>query len=135
MVKVDRASMYNSLEVRAPFLDTNIVDFLVNVPLSFKLHGLTTKYLLKKLMDDKLPHDIVYRKKKGFGIPLAEWLSGELKPLVLDMLGEERLKKQGLFDPAYVKGLLDDHFFKRADNRKPIWTLLVFQMWYDRWYL
>ena len=135
LVKVDRASMYNSLEVRAPFLDTDVVDFLVNVPLSLKLHGFTTKYLLKKLMEDKLPRDIVYRKKKGFGIPLAEWLGGELKPLVLEMLSEERLKKQGLFDPTYVKGLLDDHFSKRADNRKPLWTLLVFQMWYDRWYI
>lgn len=134
LVKVDRASMYNSLEVRAPFLDTDIVEFLVNLPLSYKLRGLTTKYLLKKLMDGKLPHNIIYRKKKGFGIPLAEWLSGELKHLVLDLLGEERLKKQGLFDPAYVAGLLDDHFLKRADNRKPIWTLLVFQMWYDRWF-
>ena len=65
LVKVDRASMYNSLEVRAPFLDTDIVELLVNLPLSFKLHGFTSKYLLKKLMEDKLPHDIVYRKKKG----------------------------------------------------------------------
>ena len=135
LVKVDRASMYNSLEVRAPFLDTDVVEFLVNVPLSFKLHGFTTKYLLKKLMEDKLPREIVFRKKKGFGIPLAEWLSGELKPLVLEMLSEERLNKQGLFDITYVKGLLDDHFSKKADNRKPIWTLLVFQMWYDRWYI
>ena len=134
LVKVDRASMYNSLEVRAPFLDTDIVELLVNLPLSFKLHGFTSKYLLKKLMEDKLPHDIVYRKKKGFGIPLAEWLSGELKPIVLDMLGEERLKEQGLFDPVYIKGILDDHFSKKADNRKLVWTLLVFQMWYVRWY-
>lgn len=134
LVKVDRASMYNSLEVRAPFLDTDIVEFLVNLPLSYKLRGLTTKYLLKKLMDGKLPHNIIYRKKKGFGIPLAEWLSGELKPMVLEMLGEKRLEEQGLFDPEYVTGLLDDHFSKHSDNRKPIWTLLVFQMWYGRWF-
>ncbi len=134
LVKVDRASMYNSLEVRAPFLDTAVVEFLVNMPLSFKLHGFNTKYLLKKLMEDKLPHDIVYRKKKGFGIPLAEWITGDLKPLVLDLLSEERLKKQGLFNPEYVREILDNHFEKRADNRKYIWTLLVFQMWYDHWY-
>lgn len=135
LVKVDRASMCNSLEVRAPFLDTSIVDFLTNIPHTFKFRGLTTKYILKKLMKDKLPQDIVYRKKKGFGIPLAEWLGNELKPLVLDLLGEERLKKQGLFDPIYVKRLLGEHFAKHRDNRKEIWTLLVFQMWYDRWYI
>lgn len=133
LVKVDRASMYNSLEVRAPFLDTAVVEFLVNLPLSFKLHGFTTKHLLKRLMENKLPRDIVYRKKKGFGIPLAEWLSNELKPMALDLLSEERLNQQGLFNVAYTKTLLDDHFSARRDNRKPIWTLLIFQMWYDRW--
>lgn len=135
LVKVDRASMYNSLEVRAPFLDTPVVEFLVNLPKSFKLHGFTTKYLLKKLMEDKLPKEIVYRKKKGFGIPLAEWLAKDLKPLLLDVLSEEKLQKQGLFNVQYVQEILNTHFAKKADNRKQIWTLLIFQMWYDHWFL
>lgn len=135
LVKVDRASMYNSLEVRAPFLDTQVVEFLVSLPKEFKLRGFTTKYLLKRLMEDKLPKDIVYRKKKGFGIPLAKWLREELKPLVSELLGEDKLRAQGLFNPEYVRGITEDHFSKKVDNRKQIWTLLVFQMWYDRWYL
>lgn len=135
LVKVDRASMYNSLEVRAPFLDTQLIEFLVSLPKEFKLRGFTTKYLLKRLMKDKLPREIVYRKKKGFGIPLAKWLREELRPLVLELLSKDKLQKQGLFNPEYVHILIEEHFSKKADNRKQIWTLLVFQMWYDRWYL
>ena len=135
LVKVDRASMYNSLEVRAPFLDTRVVNFATSIKTDFKMHGFTTKFILKKLMEDKLPHDIVYRKKKGFGIPLAEWLKGDLKPLVLDLLSPERLKRQSLFDSSATEVLLREHFEGAADHRKQIWTLLIFQLWYDNWYI
>jgi len=133
LVKVDRASMFNSLEVRAPFLDTAVVDFANSLPFEYKLRGLKTKYILKKLMEDKLPREIVQRKKKGFGIPLAEWLSGDLKPLVLELFSEERIKRQDLFNYKYINKLLDDHFSRRADNRKLIWTLAVFQLWREKW--
>ena len=92
-----------------------------------------TKYILKKLMKDKLPREIVFRKKKGFGIPLAQWISGDLKPLVLDLLSEKRIKERGLFDYKYVSKLLEDHFSNRADNRKLIWTLMVFELWFKKW--
>jgi asparagine synthase (glutamine-hydrolysing) len=130
LVKVDRASMMNSLEVRAPFLDTRVVDLANHMPIDFKFRGLTRKYILKKLMEGKLPQEIIYRKKKGFGMPIAEWLRGSLKPLVLDFLGPKSLQKMGLFDPAYVAVLIEDHFSGKRDNRKQIWTLLVFAMWY-----
>lgn len=133
LVKVDRASMFNSLEVRAPLLDYKVVDFVNSLPLNFKMKGLKTKYILKKLMADKLPEKIIYRQKKGFGLPLAVWLGGELKPLVLDLLSETRIKNQGLFNYQYIDQLLNDHFSRRADNRKLIWTLVVFQMWQGRW--
>lgn len=133
LVKVDRASMYNSLEVRSPLLDTELVDFVNGLPLDWKLKGFTTKYLFKKLLTGKLPKDIVWRKKKGFGIPLASWLSKELKTFTLDLLGEARIKQQGLFDYAYINKLLEDHFSCRADNRKLIWSLIVFQLWHEKW--
>jgi asparagine synthase (glutamine-hydrolysing) len=133
LVKVDRASMMHALEVRAPFLDREVVEFLTSLPASYKLHGFTTKYILKDLMKDKLPYDIVYRKKKGFGIPVAEWISGDLKPFVLDLLGDERITHQGIFNAPYVRTLLRDHFEKRRDNRKQIWTLLMFQLWHNQW--
>lgn len=133
LVKVDRASMYNSLEVRAPLLDYQLVDFANGLPFSYKLHGWRTKYILKELMRDKLPRDIVYRKKKGFGIPLTAWLRNELRPLLTDLLSPDRLKRQGLFNPLFVQELIKEHLDNRADRRKELWTLLVFQMWYDRW--
>jgi asparagine synthase (glutamine-hydrolysing) len=133
LVKVDRASMMNSLEVRAPFLDTRVVDLANHMPASFKMKGLTRKYILKKLMEGKLPRDIVYRKKKGFGIPIAEWIRGGLKPVVLDFLGPGSIGQIGLFDLRFVDKLLSEHFSGKKDNRKQIWTLLIFAMWWRKW--
>jgi asparagine synthase (glutamine-hydrolysing) len=132
LVKVDRASMANSLEVRCPLLDQDLVEFACRLPMQYKLHGLTTKYLLKKAAAGILPDAIIRRKKKGFGIPISKWLTNELKGYMLDYLGEERIKRQGYFNYPYVKALIDDHLRKRKDNRKLLWTLLIFQIWHDR---
>jgi asparagine synthase (glutamine-hydrolysing) len=131
LYKVDRASMAASLEVRVPFLNRQVVDFATGLPLELKLHGWTSKYLLKKSMEGLLPAEIIRRPKKGFNMPVAHWLSGELRELVLDMLGPERLRRQGFFNYDYVKQLLADHFAYRRDNRKVLWTLLIFQLWYE----
>jgi asparagine synthase (glutamine-hydrolysing) len=131
LVKVDRASMFNSLEVRAPILDTRVVELANHLPLNFKLRGMTRKFIFKKLMEGKLPKDIIYRKKKGFGMPIAEWIRGGLKPLVLKYLGRDIIIKQGIFNPDYIEGILSDHFSGSVDNRKKIWTLLCFSLWYD----
>src|SRR3989344_3195697 len=133
LVKVDRASMMNSLEVRAPFLDTRVVEFANSLPTNLKLHGFTTKYVLKKLREPRLPKGIASRKKKGFGVPIGAWLQGPLKLLTTELFSNELLNRQGLFDSGYVHQLLDNHFSGRKDNRKQIWTLLVFQMWWSRW--
>jgi len=132
LVKVDRASMANSLEVRCPLLDQELVEFACKLPMIYKLHGLKTKYLLKEAADGLLPEGIANRPKKGFGIPLSRWLTGELKDFMLDYLSEQRIKRQGFFHYPYIKSLIDDHFKKRSDNRKLLWTLMVFQIWYER---
>jgi len=132
LVKVDRAAMANGLEVRCPLLDQELVEFACRLPMQYKLHGLKTKYLLKKAAAGILPDSIINRKKKGFGIPISKWLTGELKSYMLDYLGEERIKRQGYFNYPYVKGLIDDHLHKRKDHRKLLWTLLIFQIWHDR---
>jgi len=134
LVKVDRASMYNSLEVRAPFLDFELVDYINSIPTKLKLKNFKTKVILKELMKDKLPAEIVFRKKKGFGMPIAKWLKKELKPWCLDLLSPEKIQRQGLFNSQYIERLLQEHFENEKDNRKLIWTLLIFQMWYDKWY-
>jgi len=133
LVKVDRASMANSLEVRCPLLDHEFVEFVCRLPMHYKLQGLTTKYLLKKVAKDILPPGIPNRSKKGFGIPISRWLTGELKEFMLGHLSENRIKKQGFFNYPYIKTLMDDHLAKRKDNRKLLWPLLVFQIWYERY--
>ncbi|MCK5416136.1 asparagine synthase (glutamine-hydrolyzing) [Candidatus Parcubacteria bacterium] len=133
LVKVDRASMMNSIEVRTPLLDYELVEFANKLPLKYKINGFKTKYILRKLMEGKLPLEIIKRKKKGFGMPIASWISGDLKTMILDYLSEDVIKKQGLFNHIYINKLLSDHFSKRKDNRKKIWTLFMFQLWHYKW--
>jgi asparagine synthase (glutamine-hydrolysing) len=126
LAKVDRASMYNSLEVRAPFLDKDVVEFLNTLPASFKQKGLTGKYILKKLMEDKLPAEIVHRPKKGFGIPLSSWLRNELKDHLHLLLSKEMSEH---FELAYIENLLRQHHSKKRNHRKLIWNLFMFALW------
>jgi asparagine synthase (glutamine-hydrolysing) len=133
LVKVDRASMACSLEVRAPFLDVELAEFLGRVPARLKLHRFDTKHLLKRAMADALPAGIAARAKKGFGVPVAEWIKGELREAVQDELSPERLRQQGLFEPGAVQRLLAEHLSGHRDHRKPLWTLFVFQLWHRRW--
>ena len=133
LVKVDRASMACSLEVRAPFLDVELAEFLGRVPSSQKLCRFDTKHLLKRAMADVLPAGIAGRPKKGFGVPVAEWIKGELREVVQDELSADRLRRQGIFHAAPVERLLAEHLSGRRDHRKPLWTLFVFQLWHRRW--
>jgi asparagine synthase (glutamine-hydrolysing) len=133
LVKVDRASMACSLEVRAPFLDVELVKLLARVPSRLKLRRLDTKHLLKRAMGDVLPPGIAARAKKGFGIPVAEWFKGELREALQDELSPERIRRQGLFEPAEVNRLVSEHLSSQRDHRKPLWTLFVFQLWHRRW--
>jgi asparagine synthase (glutamine-hydrolysing) len=129
--KVDRASMAVSLETRAPFLDPRIGQFAASLPLNYKLRGSKGKYILKRSVEDLLPVSVLTRSKKGFGIPIAEWLKGRLNSLMHDLLDTQRLKEQGLFEPEYVNKLMSDHEKGLASNHKQLWTLLVFQLWHS----
>jgi asparagine synthase (glutamine-hydrolysing) len=132
LVKTDRASMACSLEVRAPFLDYTLAEFLGTLPSSFKLQGSNGKYLLKQAFHGKLPDDVLYRPKKGFGIPIAQWLKNELSGLATEKLAPDRLRQQGLFNPDRVQALLAEHQAGRRNHRKQLWTLLVFEIWAER---
>ncbi len=132
LVKVDRASMANGLEVRAPFLDYQLVEFASRINPAYKLHGLTgSKYILKRAMRGLLPKKIIRRRKAGFMIPLAQWLSRDLRPLVEELCAEKPLRESGLFNVVYVRQMLDDHFAGRRDYRKMIWALLAFRLWQE----
>jgi asparagine synthase (glutamine-hydrolysing) len=133
LTKVDRASMACGLEVRAPFLDVELVAFIHALPPAFKFGHSETKRLLKRAAASRLPASILSRAKKGFGIPVARWLRGPLVPLVNDLLSRERLQRQGLFLPAEVARRVGEHQSGVRDHRKPLWTLLMFQLWCDHW--
>ncbi len=133
LTKVDRASMACGLEVRAPFLDAELVDWVQTLPASFKYGRNQTKRLLKRAAARRLPASILERPKKGFGIPVARWLRGPLAPMVADLLGRDRLERQGIFRPEVVARLVSEHQAGIRNHRKPLWTLLMFQLWQDRW--
>jgi len=129
LVKVDRMSMAHSLEVRAPYLDHELVEFICSLKPGFKLKGLTTKYILKEAAKGILPEKIIRRPKKGFGIPLAKWIKSDLKQLFEETLSPDRISRGGLFHPAYVQRLLAEHLHRQKDHRKLLWTLFVFEAW------
>lgn len=127
LTKVDRASMAHALEVRVPILDHQLVDWISGLPPEFKLRGREGKYIFKKALEPKLPDDILYRQKMGFAVPLAGWFRGPLREKVrTDILGSAMMDT-GLFDPSYLKTLVDQHQSGRRDHSATIWTLLMFE--------
>ena len=131
LVKVDRMSMAHSLEARVPFLDRAVVELTRRIPARLRMRGLTTKYLLRQAMGDRLPATVLRGKKRGFNVPMPSWLAGGLRDFTRDTLSRDRLERQGLFDPAAVQRLVDDHAARRADHSRAIWTLLVLSVWQD----
>jgi asparagine synthase (glutamine-hydrolysing) len=131
LTKVDRTSMAVSLEVRAPFLDKRVVEYAAALPFNYKLRGRSSKYILKRAVAPFVPPFVTRRGKKGFGVPVAEWLKHRLRPLARDLLAPVRLKRHGLFDPTYVARLQDEHERGVANHRKLLWTLLVFELWHE----
>ncbi len=133
LVKMDRASMNTALEVRCPFLDTSFFELALTLPAALNLRNGTTKHLMRRVLRDRLPAGIPSLPKKGFGVPMASWLRGELRPLLEQHLSPERLARQGLFRPAAVRRLIDAHMSMKANCRKELFNLLIFQLWYERW--
>lgn len=124
--KVDRASMAHSLEVREPLMDHKLVEWMATLPSSLKISGGTTKHLLKKANEPHLPHDVLYRPKMGFAVPLARWFRGPLRQRVRDALLGGPMLDSGMFDPATMRQLVEQHEAGTRDFSTPIWTMLMF---------
>src|SRR6185503_2541902 len=133
LTKVDRVSMACSLEVRVPLLDRRVVEFAATLPPGLRLRGLTTKYVLKRVLRGRLPDTIITRPKKGFGIPLARWFRGELGSLLREACAPEVVRRGGLFRPEVVQRLLREHREGRQDHRKKLYTILAWQLWAARY--
>ena len=133
LTKVDRASMATSLEVRTPFMDPELISLVARMPPRLKLRGgFVAKHALKRAMSGDLPHDILHRKKKGFGIPVARWLNGPLAKEADRLLAPDRIAGGGLLEPAVVTRLLEEHRAGRVDHRKQLWTLMMLEYWRER---
>jgi asparagine synthase (glutamine-hydrolysing) len=124
--KVDRASMASSLEVREPLMDHPLVEWLGSLPSSLKVRDGEGKWLLKKAMEPRLPSEVLYRPKMGFAVPLARWFRGPLRQRIRTSLTGERMAATGIFEPAYLGRLLDEHESGLRDHSAPLWTLLMF---------
>ena len=125
--KVDRASMAHSLEVREPLMDHTLVEWLATLPSSMKLRGGVGKRLLKQAMEPMLPHDVLYRPKMGFSVPLASWFRGPLKGRLRDAVLGERLASTGWFDRSTLQGMVEAHLKGTRDHSAPLWSLLMFE--------
>ncbi|MEW5766968.1 MAG: asparagine synthase (glutamine-hydrolyzing) [bacterium] len=130
LVKVDIASMANSLEARSPFLDHKLVEFAASLPPNLKLKGKTTKYILKNSLKKYLPRNILCRDKMGFGVPIGRWFRQELKDYAYEVLLDDRAKNRGYFDSNSVRRILDEHTSGRIDHRHRIWSLLNLELWH-----
>lgn len=125
LTKVDRASMAHSLEVRVPLLDHRLVEWASSLPPGLKLRGSTGKYILKKTLEPDLPHDVLYRTKMGFNVPLAAWLRGPLAQRARDALLTGAIAECGYFEPAMLDRLVRQHAAGRRDHSATLWSLLM----------
>lgn len=131
LTKVDRASMAVGLEVRVPILDHRVVEALWALPSDLKIRGGTSKWLLREILYRHVPRDVFDRPKQGFAVPVTRWLRGPLRDWAETLLAEDRLKQEGMFDPAAVRRLWTNHLNGRADHSGAIWATLMFQAWHE----
>ena len=130
LARGDKMSMASSLEARVPLLDHHLVEFAASVPARLKVHGLQRKYLLRQVARDLLPEPILNRSKKGFPVPISEWLRGEAREFSRDLLDPGTIARRGLFDPRVVARMLDEHETRTADHSSQLWALISVELWH-----
>lgn len=132
LVKVDIASMAVSLEARSPFLDHKLMEFAASLPENIKLRGMETKHLLKKVASRLVPREVIYRRKMGFGVPIGHWFRGELSGFVEDTLLSTKALNRDLFSGEHIRRLIEEHKADKQDNSWKLWTLLMLELWFQR---
>jgi asparagine synthase (glutamine-hydrolysing) len=132
LVKVDIASMAVSLEARSPFLDHHVIEFAASLPPEMKLRRFTTKYLLKRVLRQLLPHENLNRRKMGFGVPIGHWFRGKMQVFLREVVLSEKALKRGMFKRETVERLIDEHTRGQRDYAHQLWTLLMLELWFQR---
>jgi asparagine synthase (glutamine-hydrolysing) len=132
LVKMDIASMSVSLEARSPFLDHRLMEFAASIPEKMKVRRLTTKYLLKKVLKKIVPEQNLTRRKMGFGVPIGYWFRGAMQPFLRETLLSEKSLGRGLFQPDRVRQLIDEHVEQKMDHSHRLWSLLMLELWFQR---
>jgi asparagine synthase (glutamine-hydrolysing) len=132
LVKADIASMANSLELRSPFLDVNLIEWGISLPSEYKLKGLSTKRILKDVARSLVPPDLIDRPKMGFGIPRAEWLRGSMKTMLLDVLTDHTARNRGWFNSKEVTRAIELHM-SGNDQDNVLWPMLMLELWAKNW--
>ncbi len=132
LVKVDIASMANSLEARSPFLDHKLIEFAASLPENLKMSRFETKSLLKKVAARLVPKDVVYRRKMGFGVPIGKWFRGEMKDFVRGVLLSEKSLKRGIIKPDILERYVNEHISAKRDHAFQLWTLLMLELWFQQ---
>jgi asparagine synthase (glutamine-hydrolysing) len=132
LVKTDRMSMAHSLEARVPYLDPVVAELALALPTSMKVRGLSKKRLLRRAAGTLIPPAVLKARKRGFSIPAAAWLRGELEPFAREVLDPERIRRQGFLEPATVTELLDAHVARRRDYSRQLWGLISFSLWAEQ---
>jgi asparagine synthase (glutamine-hydrolysing) len=130
LVKMDIATMANSLEARSPFLDHEVMEFCARLPSTYKIRGTTLKYLLKRAAGGLLPGEVRRRRKMGFGVPVGDWMRGAWRPWVEDVLLSPQALKRGLFQPEALRRLVKAHLEGHRDQSSTLWSLLCLELWY-----
>jgi asparagine synthase (glutamine-hydrolysing) len=133
LMRVDKITMATSVEARVPFLDHHLVEYAMSLPHQVKVRGRTGKHILKRALEQILPHDLLYSKKRGFGAPIREWFSTSLGKSYGESLMHSAIRKRDYFDYDFVAHLLDEHLRGRQDWSFHLWALLNLSLWYDRW--
>lgn len=133
LMRVDKITMATSVEARVPFLDHHLIEYAMNLPRELKIRGQTGKHILKRALESILPHDVLYKPKRGFGAPVHEWFRGSGSETLVQQITNSSLRQRGLFDYAFIDRMADEHVRGVRDWSANLWCLLNLSVWYDRW--
>ena len=130
LCKVDRAAMFHSLETRVPFLDKDVIEYEYSIPEKFKIKGSNSKIILKDLISNYLPRELIERPKQGFGVPISKWMQTDLNKWTKEMLSKDINDTHGFFNQQVVEKFLSEHLEGKKNHEHKLWSLIQFNSWY-----